>query len=263
MARLFISYSSRDRGFVRQLAGDLKGMGHDVWLDEWSILVGECIMTAVEQGVAKAEYVVVVLSSHAVDSGWVEREWKAKYWDEVETGQVRVLPALLENCQIPELLKTKKYADFRDSYAAALDSLAEAIEGLGVSAETVSSAGVNSRHIREASPDRPPAGATRADVSVHLDSYVTSQGQKGWRLRLLNVGSAPAVDIAVSLDGHPIDDIGPVLKDMPTSEMVIGPGNSCTWPLAICRGFRPPWQAEVTWSDESGELGQYRTTLTF
>src|SRR5262245_52174870 len=101
MARLFISHSSRDKEFVRRLAADLQELGHEVWLDEWHVQVGDCIVTKLEHGVSEAQYVVVVMSRDAVQSGWVEREWKAKYWEEVERGQVSVLPVLLQDCEIP------------------------------------------------------------------------------------------------------------------------------------------------------------------
>ena len=38
-----------------------------------------------------------------------------------------VLPVLIENCDIPELIKTKKYADFRKDYSYALEQLIDAL----------------------------------------------------------------------------------------------------------------------------------------
>jgi hypothetical protein len=67
--------------------------------------------------------VLVILSKHSIDSKWVEREWEAKYWDEVQSGEVKVIPVLLEECDIPQLLKTKKYANFVSDYANGLDEI--------------------------------------------------------------------------------------------------------------------------------------------
>jgi hypothetical protein len=116
MAKIFISHPSNDKELVRQRADDLREMGHKVWLDEWEIKVGDCIVTKMEAGIADADYVVLVLSGHSVTSGWVEREWKTKYAEEVADGRVGVLPALIETCEIPPFLRTKNYADFRKSY---------------------------------------------------------------------------------------------------------------------------------------------------
>jgi hypothetical protein len=127
MAGVFISHSSKDKGFARKLAADLTELGHEVWLDEYSIRVGDCIVSGIEKGLRDADYVIVVLSPNSVLSGWVEREWKTKFWDEVESKRTLVLPVLLEDCDLPQLLKTKRYADFRKNYGIGLVNLTGAI----------------------------------------------------------------------------------------------------------------------------------------
>ncbi|NTV17575.1 MAG: toll/interleukin-1 receptor domain-containing protein [Chlorobiaceae bacterium] len=127
---VFISHASKDKSFVRSLAGDLKEIGHRVWLDEWEIKVGDCIISKIEDGVKNADYVIIVLSVNSVVSGWVEKEWKSKYWDEISAKKIYVLPVLIDDCEIPELLKTKKYADFSKSYSKPFFELNKAIEPL-------------------------------------------------------------------------------------------------------------------------------------
>ncbi|NOV30801.1 toll/interleukin-1 receptor domain-containing protein [Methylomonas sp. ZR1] len=126
-AKLFLSHSSKDKGFVRGLAVDLKHIGHQVWLDEWEILIGESIPKRVAEGLEDSDFVAVVLSKSAVESRWVENEWHSKYWDEINQERVAVLPILIDDCMVPTLLKTKKYADFRGDYADALEELCHAI----------------------------------------------------------------------------------------------------------------------------------------
>ncbi len=130
MANIFLSHSSADKPFVRRLANDLKSYGHTPWLDEWEIKIGDCIVSKIETGISKADFVILVLSTKAVQSGWVEKEWKSKYWNEVNDKKVMVLPVLVEDCQIPELIKTKKYADFRQDYSYAFDQLVDALPEL-------------------------------------------------------------------------------------------------------------------------------------
>lgn len=46
----FVSHSSRDKPFIRQLAADLSNSGIKVWLDEQKIKVGDSIVDKVGQG---------------------------------------------------------------------------------------------------------------------------------------------------------------------------------------------------------------------
>lgn len=127
MAKIFISHSSKDKKFVFQLGKDLRERGHEPWLDEWEIKVGECIPSKIDQAIGEADYVIIVLSPDAVNSGWVEREWQSKYWDEMKKNKTLVLPILISDCQLPNLLKTKKYADFRNDYRVGIANLIAAI----------------------------------------------------------------------------------------------------------------------------------------
>lgn len=127
MARIFLSHSSEDKEFVRRLFEDLRALGHSPWLDEWQIKVGDCIVSSIQDGLQSSDYIIVVLSPAAVASGWVEREWKDAYWSEVSAGRTIVLPVLLADCEIPILIRTKKYADFRRKYELGLATLCQAI----------------------------------------------------------------------------------------------------------------------------------------
>jgi hypothetical protein len=120
---IFISHSSKDKPFAEWLALELVSAGHSPWLDEWRIRVGESIPLKISDGIQRCDALVVILSQHAVESKWVENEWQAKYWDEIKDERVRVLPILLKPCEIPSLLRPKKYADFTDDYGKGLRDL--------------------------------------------------------------------------------------------------------------------------------------------
>jgi len=125
--KIFISHSSIDKGFVRGLAVDLAAMGHQPWVDEWEILAGESIPQRVAAGIDDADFLVVVLSPAAVKSQWVENEWQAKYWVEASEKRVTVIPLVIGDCEVPTLLRAKKYVDFRSDYAEALEVLSKSI----------------------------------------------------------------------------------------------------------------------------------------
>lgn len=125
---IFISHSSKDRAVISRLAADLKRLNFSVWLDEWSVVVGQSIPSEIEHGLGKAQFVIVAVSRHAVESRWVDREWKAAYWDEVSRGVVKILPIRLDDAMMPMLLAGKKYADFRESYEVGLQELLSALD---------------------------------------------------------------------------------------------------------------------------------------
>jgi NDP-sugar pyrophosphorylase family protein len=120
---VFLSHASADKPSVRQLAADLRAAGVDVWLDEAEISVGAPIPKSIQEGLTQSDYLAVWLTRQAVASGWVEREWQAQIFNEIEEGRVIVLPLLAETCEIPTLLRNKRYADFRGNYSAGLADL--------------------------------------------------------------------------------------------------------------------------------------------
>ena len=124
MPSIFISHASPDRPFALRLASSLKHLGHSVWIDTKEIRVGASIPQAVGEAAERAEYLILVVSRHSVASSWCEHEWQAKYWTEVASRQILVLPVLLEECPIPFFLRPKRYADFRSDYALGLAQLA-------------------------------------------------------------------------------------------------------------------------------------------
>lgn len=123
---IFISHSSKDKVFARMLSVDLAHLGHKPWLDEWNILPGESIVSMVGAGIEKSDYVLLILTPDAVTSKWVETEWQAKYWDEITTRNIKLIPIMHEQCEVPALIKPKKYVDFTYDYAKAFDELASA-----------------------------------------------------------------------------------------------------------------------------------------
>lgn len=130
MASVFISHSSADIEFVRQLAADLRTLGHDPWVDEDEIQVGDSIHSKIAAAIGRCDFVAIVLSHTATNSGWVKEEWQAKYWDQVTDKRTLVLPILKDRCDVPMFLKDKMYADFCSSYGVGLVRLTKAIDQL-------------------------------------------------------------------------------------------------------------------------------------
>lgn len=125
--KIFVSHSSQDADSARRLAEDLRRSGLDVWLDEWEIGVGQRITQRIQQGLESATYLAVWITRASMESGWVEREWQAKYAAEIEEDSTIILPLLADDCRLPALLRDKRFADFRASYTEGLADLLRSV----------------------------------------------------------------------------------------------------------------------------------------
>lgn len=126
--KVFLSHSSNDKSIVVSVALDLKERGIETWLDAFDILPGESIVSKINQGLNDCEFVLLFLSKNSVKSNWVTKEWETIFWDEVNSNKIKIIPIKLEDCEIPKILKTKKYIDFSKDYNDGLYNLVNTIK---------------------------------------------------------------------------------------------------------------------------------------
>ena len=124
----FISYSHHDRDAAMRLAEGLEQEGFVFWLDEQEVLVGDNIVEKVDLGISDSRFMILLLSNSSIQSAWVKKEWTTAYVNEIESKDVVILPALVEPCDIPAVLKAKKYADL-DDWDAGLQEIVTAMKG--------------------------------------------------------------------------------------------------------------------------------------
>jgi len=60
--RVFLSHSHADESIVREVAKGLQTADIDVWLDEAEVLLGDSLLTKIEDGLDSADYVAFFLS---------------------------------------------------------------------------------------------------------------------------------------------------------------------------------------------------------
>ena len=102
---------------------DLKNNFVNVWFDEWEIKVGDSITQKISSGIQESSWLAIVLSNSSISSSWVQKELGSGLTRELYEKCVFVLPILKEECEIPMLLRDKKYADFRSNYSHGLHEL--------------------------------------------------------------------------------------------------------------------------------------------
>lgn len=128
---LFICHASEDKPFVERLVGELDRRALHAWFDQREILVGDSIVEKINEGLSQARYIIAVLSPHSVQKPWPATELRSSLMRQVETGEVVLLPALLESCDIPAIIADLKYADFRASFDHGFAALLASIRQRG------------------------------------------------------------------------------------------------------------------------------------
>lgn len=149
--QIFLCHSSMDTSDAHRMAETLKSDTISVWYDDWNIEFGDSISAAVDKGISTSDYLAVVLTPNSVASRWVNREWSAAYYKEQRWGNIKVLPLLLKDCEIPPLLADRKYVDLRgELFSQNLETLARWIDNKGkASAQSLQS---HSKALRSLSP---------------------------------------------------------------------------------------------------------------
>ncbi len=116
MAHVFFSYSSQDRAFARQLAGDLEHF-FDVWIDHDDIRGGLEWERAITEAISACDVFVVIVSPRSNESEWVVRETiLAERQDRYR------IPLLLAG-ELPLRLINLHYIDFQGEYEGGLQDL--------------------------------------------------------------------------------------------------------------------------------------------
>ncbi|MCP5050009.1 MAG: toll/interleukin-1 receptor domain-containing protein, partial [bacterium] len=108
----FLSHNSRDKPRVRRLAEQLKQAGLTVWFDEWVIQPGDNIQLKINHGLEQSRVLVLCMSNHAFGSDWVSLESSTVIFRDPVNKDRRFIPVLLEDCKIPDSIKTFAYIDF-------------------------------------------------------------------------------------------------------------------------------------------------------
>lgn len=111
---VFISHSSKDKMIARDLASKLRNDGLRVWFDEWEIIAGDMIGLKVEQGLESSRILILIMSSHALTSDWVNLERQTTLFRDPVNKQRRFIPVRIDNLDIKDILKQYAYIDWRN-----------------------------------------------------------------------------------------------------------------------------------------------------
>lgn len=106
-SRAFISYSRVNKEFASKLAEGLRSAGYSIWFDVFDIPTGSRWDDEVENALRECPIFLVILTPAAIASENVKDEIGYA----IDHGK-RILPVLLENCDVPLRLRRFQYVDF-------------------------------------------------------------------------------------------------------------------------------------------------------
>lgn len=126
---VFCSYSHTNKEIVKAVASGLRDAGIDVWIDEQDIALGAGIADTISRGLDSADFLAFFISRHSMTSEWATKELNIVISRRLSKRRSAViLPILLEDVEVPALLRDVKYLDLRDgNISRAVTDLIKAI----------------------------------------------------------------------------------------------------------------------------------------
>lgn len=122
--RVFISYSHQDLEFVNKLKNDLEDIGVIPLIDRLELRVGDNIKQAVDRMIDRCDYVIYVSSENTKNSSWSNKEI-----EQAVKREKKILPVLLSDGTLPEVLNGVYYADFTETYEHGISALERTLSG--------------------------------------------------------------------------------------------------------------------------------------
>jgi hypothetical protein len=111
--RVFLCHSSKDKPLVYELAKVLVRNQVRPYLDVWEFRGGESLAERIAAAiVTESDYLIAVISRNSINSAWVRQELRYAVAREVEHGKTFVIPVLVEDCPVPDILKGKLYIQY-------------------------------------------------------------------------------------------------------------------------------------------------------
>lgn len=124
-SQIFLSYAQGDRPVAEKVATALTRVGLRVWFDTWELAPGDSIAARIEEAVSSSDLLLVLLSRRSVESRWVRTELSAAFARELRDRAITVIPALIDDCDVPRELADRLFVDLRHDFEGAIRLLAD------------------------------------------------------------------------------------------------------------------------------------------
>lgn len=109
---IFISYSSKDRPWVKELLRKLEEQKIKACIDYRDFIIGMPSIKNIEQAVINSHKTLLILTPNYLESGWTEFENILLQTLDPANQKLRLLPLLKEKCELPLRLRALTYLNF-------------------------------------------------------------------------------------------------------------------------------------------------------
>ena len=135
---IFISYSHQDINIADVISDRLKNEGHDIWIDSWNIRAGDNILKKMNEGLKKADALILLVSNNSLNSKSVMSEFSAIAFGELSNKTRRVIPVIIDKCQVPNYLSQYLYIDLTIDFESGIEKLIHSLSDSNKTALVIS-----------------------------------------------------------------------------------------------------------------------------
>lgn len=125
---IFFSYAYDDHDRAQKIINGLREREYDVWVGDENIDEGDEIVEALQRGIEQSDMFVVLLSENSVEAPWIDSELGVATAQQSRSPDYPILPILLDDSDVPELLHKSQYTDVSESIEEAVDVISDAID---------------------------------------------------------------------------------------------------------------------------------------
>jgi hypothetical protein len=168
--KIFLCHSSDDKPEVRELYNLLVKQGADPWFDAEKLLPGQDWNLEINKALDDSDVILLCLSKGSVNKeGYVQREMRIALDRALEMpdGRIFLIPARLEECDLPYKIKTYQWVDLFTA-----DGMVKLIKSLNLRASQVKaqplSADGSAPVAKKAAPKKPTKPKqSNSTINIH------------------------------------------------------------------------------------------------
>jgi hypothetical protein len=112
--QIFLCYARLDRRKVEDIYQKLSDAGFKPWMDKKDLLPGERWKSSIQKAVRRSDFFLACLSANSVNKrGFLQKEINdaLDIWREKLDSDIYLIPARLEDCEMPESLRDFQWVD--------------------------------------------------------------------------------------------------------------------------------------------------------